>query len=189
MSSVTPSISASASSATASASATSTDATYDFSIKEATIRDTAIGVCLALFIFLICALVGLEIMRRRLKRMRKQLLKYMRQEEEGQAGNYNKNNSTQYLSPEPRMKMERTGSKSTPISAESVRYQLVSPVMTRASHACPVERSVTEISGQGELYESDARSVNSFHRGETRKHNRNVASKWYDLRAFTHRES
>ncbi|CAK1354236.1 uncharacterized protein RHO25_001948 [Cercospora beticola] len=171
MSSITSSLSASSTSATASA--TSTDATYDFSIKEATIRNTAIGVCLALFVFLICALVGLEIMRRRMKRMRKQLLKYMRQEE----GGY----STQYLSPDTRVKMERTGS--TPVSSDSARYQLVSPV------ARAPERSVTEISGQGELYESDARSVNSFHRGDTRKHNKNVSSKWYDLRAYTHRDS
>ncbi|GIZ39085.1 hypothetical protein CKM354_000247600 [Cercospora kikuchii] len=171
MSSTTSSLSASSTSA--AASPTSTDATYDFSIKEATIRNTAIGVCLALFVFLICALVGLEIMRRRMKRMRKQLLKYMRQEEEGY--------STQYLSPDTRIKMERTGS--TPASSDSGRYQLVSPV------ARAPERSVTEISGQGELYESDARSVNSFHRGDTRKHNKNVSSKWYDLRAYTHRES
>ncbi|KAI5370965.1 hypothetical protein Slin14017_G018440 [Septoria linicola] len=155
------SISEMSSSAT-SASATATDSgtTYDFSIKEATIRNTAIGVCLALFVFLVCALVGLEIMRRRVKRMRK-LIRSL-SPEEGQ--------STQYLSPTRSMKME------SPATSDDVRYQLISPVV-RAP-----ERSVTEISGQGEVFESDARSVHSFHRGSTHKHNKNISSKWYGLR-------
>lgn len=138
----------------ATASPSSTDGTYDFSIKEATIRNTAIGICLALFVFLLCALIGLEVMRRRLKRMRKRLLTYISREEEG-----------------------------LNTSSEDIRYQLVRPF------ARVPERIVTsDISVQGEVFESDARSVHSFQRGETHRHNKNVANKWYDLRGLVNRE-
>ena len=170
------------------ASATSTDATYDFSIKEATIRNTAIGVCLALFVFLVCALIGLEIMRRRLKRMRKQLLGYMRQEEEGgrdisYRGQDIKMSSSS--SPVSDIRYHGPGSvkmSSSPVSSEDIRYQLVSPP-ERSLH------TTSEVSVQGEVFESDARSLHSFHRGETRKLNKNVVNKWYDLRGHVGRDA
>ena len=188
MSNTTSDLASSATNATASPS--STDATYDFSIKEATIRNTAIGVCLALFVFLVCALIGLEIMRRRLKRMRKQLLGYMRQEEEGgrdisYRGQDIKMSSSSSSSPVSNIRYHGPGSvkmSSSPVSSEDIRYQLVSPP-ERSLH------TTSEVSVQGEVFESDARSLHSFHRGETRKLNKNVVNKWYDLRGHVGRDA
>lgn len=161
-------ISSSATSATAAA--TSTAATYDFSIEEATVRNTAIGVCIALFVLLFCALIALEIMRRRLKRMRKWLRKYMSQEE---------GLSTHYV-----VGSGLSIQTESPANPEDIRYELVRP-MARL----PERHVADEFSVQGEVFESDARSVHSFHRGSTHKHNKNVVSKWYDLRGHRNRQA
>lgn len=68
MTSTTPS------SATASSDTFGTDDndTYNFSIRETTIRDWAIGIGITLGVLLICALIAIQVMRTKIKRLKKE---------------------------------------------------------------------------------------------------------------------
>lgn len=46
--------------------------TYNFSIRETTIRDWAIGIGITLGVLLICALIAIQVMRTKIKRLKKE---------------------------------------------------------------------------------------------------------------------
>ncbi|EME89473.1 uncharacterized protein MYCFIDRAFT_210105 [Pseudocercospora fijiensis CIRAD86] len=68
----TDSFSTASSSATTATSSTA-DNEFSFSIRETTIRNIAIAVGISLTVLLICTLIAIEVMRRKMKRMRRQL--------------------------------------------------------------------------------------------------------------------
>lgn len=61
------------SASTTDASPTTTDTdTYNFSIRETTIRNWAIGIGITLGVLLICALITIQVMRSKMKRLKKE---------------------------------------------------------------------------------------------------------------------
>ncbi|KXT06005.1 hypothetical protein AC579_6051 [Pseudocercospora musae] len=98
MSSTNP-LSTATSSATVATSSVADDE-YSFSIRETTIRNIAIAVGISLTVLLTCTLIAIEVMRRKIKRMRGQLDVYAIKLEGG-------------LSPQPR---DGYGYHSVPLS-------------------------------------------------------------------------
>ncbi|KAF7185261.1 hypothetical protein HII31_13536 [Pseudocercospora fuligena] len=90
-----------ATSSAAVATSSAADDEYSFSIRETTIRNIAIAVGISLTVLLICTLIAIEVMRRKMKRMRRQLDVYAMKMEGG-------------LSPQPR---NGYGYHSVPLSA------------------------------------------------------------------------